>query len=241
MNRKRHSLLKRRSFTFLTAFTALLVCTCATPNHTNLEIGYVPQRATIVRESALPNLEKARAQSATADIHAAKASDSVDKALAGSRALKAESQALAAEVLTLSQQNSVYANELRGLLSKLAAQEQHTDQVIGDITAARTSLAAERELRRQIQAKLVVVQQQVNGKEDEASRLREQLAHEQRVGGDLRNTAEKNATRANANADKASALEGSNAFKNKLLWGLGSVALLELLALLALARFKVLP
>ncbi len=241
MNRKRHSLLKRRSFVLLTICAAFLAFTCAPSNHTTDEIGYVPQRATVVRASALPKLEEVRKTSADADIHASRASDAVDRALAGSKGLKAGSQALAAEVMTLANQNSVYANELRGLLTKLAEQEKRTDQVIGDVTAARASLAAERQLRRQIQDKLIIVQQQVTGKEDEASRLREQLSHEQAVGSDLRNTAEKNAKRANTNADRASELEGKNDLKNKWIIGLSILALVELVALFLLARAKILP
>lgn len=226
---------------FLLSLVALLSGGCASSRHSNAAIDYVPQRATIVRESALPKLEEVRAASAKADIQAIKAADAVDRALQDGRSIKTTGVAVTNELATLFKKNSVYALELSGLLDKLREQDAFADQAILNISAAKESLIVERELRQQAQQDLSTVQRQVSEKEDEASRLREQLSQEQAAALSLRATAEKNASLANINADKAAASRGAGSLKSKLIAGLAVLALAEMFVIIGLARFKFLP
>ncbi len=235
MNKKRHSLFKRRSLIAFTIVAACLSLTCQTGHMPKID--YTPQKATIVRESAVPTLEAARKKSGQADVHAALGANAVERAMTSGQAVRQGNQALLAEVNRLSSMNSVYANDLKGLVAQLQAQERHTDRVLADMTAARDSLAAERAIRQQIQDKLVLAQQLVSGRDNEAERLREQLDHAQKEAQSKTNLANESAASAQEQAARANTLDGQSKTKSKILWWVGGFALLEALIIIALVRY----
>lgn len=235
-NRKKHSLLKRRSLVGLSLLTLLTIVTCAP---------VTPQRAIVVKlppaakqQSAQPAVSEARRLTGEAATQGARAADQVSRAGKGLQATQREMQQLVETAARLRQQKAASENDLLQLYNKLVEQEKRMTLLVMDIGEAEVSLADALTKVQQVSVKLSDAEALVAAKDAEAMQLRDQLIYMNDVAEAQRQMADQNATLASKESARADRVTGESKLKTKLLIGTGSLLLVTIFVIVLLVRSR---